>query len=73
MVFRLRADREHSDGLNRELHDRINAGRKVYISPTILNDRFVLRISILSHRTHRAQVDDALAELRRAIGEIEAR
>ena len=72
VVFRLRCEAERADAVNRELHYRINAGRKVYVSPTILNDRFVLRISILSHRTHRAQVDDAIAELRRAIGEIDA-
>ena len=38
--------------LNRELLSRINAKKRVYLSGTLLGDRFVIRICVLSFRTH---------------------
>ncbi len=66
VVFRKRTSGD-SEAENRALLDRINAGKQVYLSPTILKGEFVLRVSILSHRTHRAEVDQVIAEIIRSI------
>ena len=66
VAFRKRTDGD-SEAENRALLDRINAGKQVYLSPTILKGAFVLRVSILSHRTHRAEVDQVIEEITRSI------
>ena len=48
---------------NRELLDRINGKKRVYLTGTMLGDRFAIRICVLSFRTHadrmREGLDDA--------------
>jgi len=63
---------EALNDLNRTLLERINARRRVYLTGTLLGDRFVLRICILSFRTHRERVEQALDDLRSAMREIAA-
>ena len=58
------------DALNRALIERINARKRVMLTPAFLDGRFVIRIAIVSHRTHRDRVDMALADIRAAIGEV---
>ena len=70
VVFRLRAAPEDRERLNRALCENVLAGGRVYLSPTILSGDFALRISILSHRTHRNEVEQAIAELKRGIAEV---
>lgn len=54
----------------RELLDRINAKKRVMLTPTTLPDgRFVIRICIVSHRTHRDRVDMMLEDIRQACAE----
>jgi len=53
--------------LNRRLLDRINDRRRVYLTSTMLADRFVIRICVLSFRTHRDRVQAALEDIRSAI------
>lgn len=65
-AFRYRND----DALTRELLDRINARKRVMLTPTTLPDgRFVIRIAIVSHRTHRDRVDMMLEDVRAACDE----
>jgi aromatic-L-amino-acid/L-tryptophan decarboxylase len=45
---------------NRAFLERINASRRVFLSSTMINERFTLRIAVLSHRTHRDRVDEAV-------------
>lgn len=59
---------EGGDSDNRALLDEINAGGEVFISGTVLNQAFALRVSILSHRTHQKDVATFLRELKRAAG-----
>ena len=40
--------------------DDVNASRRVFLSSTTIRDRHTLRIAILSHRTHRDRVDEAV-------------
>jgi aromatic-L-amino-acid/L-tryptophan decarboxylase len=58
------------DARNRLLLERINARKRVMLTPAILDGRFVIRIAIGSHRTHRDRVDMALEDIRAAIGEV---
>jgi aromatic-L-amino-acid/L-tryptophan decarboxylase len=61
--FRLR---EGDDGANRRLLEEINASKRVALSSTMIDDRFVLRACIVSHRTHRDRVDECIGIVRRA-------
>jgi aromatic-L-amino-acid/L-tryptophan decarboxylase len=51
---------------NRELLDRINASKRVFLSSTLIDGRFTLRLAILSHRTHRDRIEEAVGIIRRA-------
>jgi aromatic-L-amino-acid decarboxylase len=55
--------------LNRALLDRINARQRVLLSPTMLGDRFVIRICVVSFRTHADRVAEAVAIVRDAVAE----
>ncbi|WP_157247734.1 pyridoxal phosphate-dependent decarboxylase family protein [Nonomuraea typhae] len=49
-----------TDSANQNLLRRVNASGRVFISSTLINGRFFLRLSIVSHRTHRDRVEEAL-------------
>jgi aromatic-L-amino-acid/L-tryptophan decarboxylase len=57
VAFRLR---DGGDMDNRRLLDRINGTRRVFLSSTVLNGRYTLRVSVLSHRTHRDRIEEAI-------------
>jgi aromatic-L-amino-acid decarboxylase len=63
---------EALDALNRRLLDAVNARRRVYLSGTVLRGRFALRICVLSVRTHRERVEQAIQDLRAALEELSA-
>ena len=66
-AFRLCGD----DALNREMLNRINARKRVMLTPTTLPDgRFVIRIAIVSHRTHRDRVEMMLDDIRASVREL---
>jgi aromatic-L-amino-acid decarboxylase len=48
---------------------RVNARRRVYLTGTMLGGRFALRICVLSFRTHRDRVEQAIEDLRDAARE----
>jgi aromatic-L-amino-acid decarboxylase len=60
------------DRLNRELLERINARRRVYLTATRLDGRFVIRICVLSFRTHHDRMEAALEDIRAALAELQA-
>jgi aromatic-L-amino-acid decarboxylase len=55
--------------LNRDWMARVNARRRVYLTGTMLGGRFALRICVLSFRTHRDRVEQAIEDLRDAARE----
>jgi aromatic-L-amino-acid/L-tryptophan decarboxylase len=55
------------DEENRLLLERINTSGRVFMSSTILQDRFTIRACILSHRTHRDRIDECIDIVRRAV------
>jgi aromatic-L-amino-acid decarboxylase len=52
---------------NRNFLNRINARKRVLLTATTLNGRFVLRICILSFRTHKDRLEMALEDIRAAL------
>jgi aromatic-L-amino-acid/L-tryptophan decarboxylase len=50
----------------RRLLDRINASRKVLLSPTSIRRQTMIRMCVLSHRTHAEHVNEALEVIRSA-------
>ncbi len=48
------------DDLGRAAWDAVNADRTVHLSPTIIEERFVLRLAILNRRSTIEHVDHAI-------------
>jgi aromatic-L-amino-acid decarboxylase len=67
---RLRGDEAALDLHNERLLAAINRRGRVYLTGTRLRGRFVLRICVLSFRTHRDRVDAGLADVAAAIAEL---
>jgi aromatic-L-amino-acid decarboxylase len=58
------------DDLNRRFLDRINARRRVYMTGTVTKGMFLVRICVLSFRTHRDRMEAALEDVRAAAAEV---
>jgi aromatic-L-amino-acid/L-tryptophan decarboxylase len=54
----------HPDGPR--ILERVNASRRVFLSSTTIGGRHTLRIAVLSHRTHRDRVDEAVDLIEKA-------
>jgi aromatic-L-amino-acid decarboxylase len=63
-------DAEALNRLNRELLDRINGKKRIYLTGTTLGDRFAIRICVLSFRTHAERMEQGLEDIREAVGEV---
>lgn len=63
-------DHKLTNQLTRALLDRINSSRRILLSGTWLGEIFVIRICILSFRTHQEQVLNCLNDIERACGEL---
>jgi len=61
--FRLR---DGDDAANRALLDAINESGRVFVSSTVLDGRFTIRVCIVSHRTHRDRIDECIDIVRSA-------
>src|SRR5262249_45762625 len=59
--FRLRGADEATQ---RALLERVNARRRVLLSSSLLHGRILLRVCVLSFRTHLERIDEAIAALR---------
>jgi aromatic-L-amino-acid/L-tryptophan decarboxylase len=54
---------------NRELLRRINERKRVMLTPGVVGGEFVIRICIVSHRTHRDRVEMCIDDIRAAAAE----
>jgi aromatic-L-amino-acid/L-tryptophan decarboxylase len=63
-------DTDALNQLNRELLQRINARKHVYLSGTMLHGRFVIRICVLSFRTHFDRMQICLDDIRAAVSSV---
>jgi aromatic-L-amino-acid decarboxylase len=64
------ADEETQDVMNRDLMQRINARQNVYLTGTVVDGRFAIRICVLSFRTHADRMEQCLEDLRAALAEV---
>jgi len=67
VAFRLR---DGDESANRELLDRINASKRVFLSSTLIGGEYWLRICVVSHRTHADRIDECTAIVREAAAAI---
>lgn len=58
-----------NDEATRAVLERINARKRVMLTGATVEGRFVIRVAIVSHRTHRDRIDMMLEDVRAAIGE----
>jgi aromatic-L-amino-acid decarboxylase len=61
---------EELNSLNRRLLEGINARRRVFLTSTTLGSKFVIRICVLSFRTHMERMEAALDDIRAALAEL---
>ncbi|HLW17154.1 MAG TPA: pyridoxal-dependent decarboxylase, partial [Actinomycetota bacterium] len=61
-----------ADVFNQRLLERINASKRIFLSSTRLNGDFWLRACIVSHRTHRDRVDEAIQIITSAARALDA-
>jgi aromatic-L-amino-acid decarboxylase len=64
------ASGEHIDTLNRDLIARINARQNVYVTGTLVDGLFAIRICVLSFRTHMDRMERCLEDIRTAVSEL---
>lgn len=57
------------DDASRSLLERINASKRVFLSSTMIDGRFMIRACIVSHRTHRDRIEEAVEIIRSAARE----
>ncbi len=63
-------DQEGRNRLNRDLLDRINARRRVYLTATTVRGDYLLRICVLSFRTHLERMEEGIEDIRAAVREL---
>ena len=63
-------DQEGTNRLNRDLLERINARRRVYLTATTVRGDYLLRICVLSFRTHLERMEEGIEDIRAAVGEL---
>jgi aromatic-L-amino-acid decarboxylase len=66
-------DAETENTLNRAFLAAINDRRRVYLTGTMLGGKFVLRICVLSFRTHQDRMREGLDDVRSAAEEVQSR
>jgi aromatic-L-amino-acid/L-tryptophan decarboxylase len=67
VAFRLEGG---DDETNAALLDRINASRRVFLSSTRIAGAYWIRVCIVSHRTHRDRVEEAVEIIRSAVRDL---
>ncbi len=70
VAFRLVRPGADLNDLNHRLLDRINARKRVYLTGTTLGTEFVIRICVVSHRTHIERMEMCMEDIRAAVDEI---
>ncbi len=68
-LLRPGAGRDELNRLNRQFIDRINARKRIYLTGTVLDELFTLRICVLSFRTHMDRMKEGLGDIKAAAAE----
>jgi glutamate/tyrosine decarboxylase-like PLP-dependent enzyme len=70
VTYRFVPENGAADTFNRRLVEAVQADGKVFISSTLINGQFFLRLAVLHFRTHLQQVDYLLVLLKRLVLEF---
>ncbi|HEV7487190.1 MAG TPA: pyridoxal-dependent decarboxylase [Thermoanaerobaculia bacterium] len=70
--FRLLKPSVDADALNHELIARINERQRVMLTGAIVDGKFVIRICVVSHRTHRDRMEMCMQDIRAAVDSLRA-
>lgn len=73
VAFRYVPKNGDADAFNQELLRRVNARRRVFLTSTRIRGQVVLRLAVLSFRTHGATMVAAIEDLRAAAAELVTR
>lgn len=71
ITFRYNPKKGNVDLFNRQLQEKIIKSKKLFLSSTLLNGEFVIRVCILSFRTHQSEVEEAFEIIKTAAQELE--
>jgi aromatic-L-amino-acid decarboxylase len=58
------------DAVSRRLLEAVNRRKRVYLTGTTTGGRYLLRICVLSFRTHRDRIESCLDDVRAAAAEV---
>jgi aromatic-L-amino-acid decarboxylase len=70
IAFRLKGEGPAADRVNEELQRRVIARGRVFLSSTRLDGRYVIRLCVLSFRTHMDRVKDAVEAIQAEADEV---
>lgn len=71
-AFRYHPRKGDIEAFNRELLKALVASKKIYLSSTLLNGEFVIRICVLCFRTHKTEVENAFDLIKTTAKRLEA-
>jgi len=71
IAFRYHPKEDNLDTFNRKLLEKIVKSKKLFLSSTLLNGEFVIRVCILSFRTHQAEVEEAFDIIKNSAKRLE--
>jgi aromatic-L-amino-acid decarboxylase len=71
ITFRYQPKRDDIEAFNRRLLENIIKSGKLFLSSTLLNGAFVIRVCILSFRTHQAEVEEAFEIIKATAKKLE--
>lgn len=72
IAFRYRPTIGDVNAFNRKLLEKIVKSKKLFLSSTLLKGQFVIRVCILSFRTHQAEVEEAFEIIKWAAQELDS-
>ena len=70
VAFRLVRPNAIPNELNHKLIERINARKRVMLTGTTIGTDFIIRICVVSHRTHMDRMQMALEDIRASVAEL---
>lgn len=70
VAFRLVKSGAVLNALNHQLIDRINARKRVMLTGTTIGTEFIIRICVVSHRTHMERMQMCLEDIRASVAEL---
>ena len=71
IAFRYRPKKGDMEAFNRKLLAYIVKSKKLFLSSTLLHGKFVIRVCILSFRTHKAEVEEAFEIIKSAAKKLD--